>query len=152
MLAIDKLRPQFRIELAVLEELSRHFSYQRGFRVTEGDVLDKGGSKVLNRSHRRWELRAGDQDHRGTGISTFCPLNDEAFLLELVDFLNLRREKYIDRRTLFDLFAEGLRRPIDDSHSDIPILCFKEWKDLSKCILQAIGRCDCEGLRRCLCG
>src|SRR6185503_10340655 len=40
MLGIDNLRLQLGIELAVLQILSRHFSYRRGFRIADGDIPD----------------------------------------------------------------------------------------------------------------
>src|SRR4029077_6491668 len=143
----DKLRLQLGVELAVLKILSRHFSNRRGFRVADGDIPNQGCAKILNRSDRRRELSAGDKDQRGAGIDTFCALNDEPFLLELVDFFNQRRQENIDRCALFDLLAEGLRWSVDDSHVDVLIVCFKERKYLSKCIPQAVGGRDGEGLR-----
>src|SRR6185436_3506286 len=147
MLAIDELRLQLGVELAVLEILCRHFSYRRGFRVADSDIPNQSGAKILDRRDRRRELRAGDQDQRGSGIDTSGALNDEPFLLELVDFLHLRRQEHIDRRTLFDLLAEGLRRPVDDSYIDVLIVRFEEREYFSKCILQAVGSRDGDGLR-----
>ena len=79
MLAIDHLRLQLGIELAVLKKLSRYFSHRRGFRVADGDIPDQGCAKILNRRDRRRELRAGDQDQRGAGVDTVVPRMDEPF-------------------------------------------------------------------------
>ena len=148
MLAIYKLRLQLGIELAVLEILSRHFSDRRGSRVADGDVADQSCAKILDRRDRRRELGAGDQDYRGAGIDTSGALNDEPFLLELVDFFYLRGQEYIDRCAFFDLLAEGLRWPVDDSHIDVLIVRFEEREYFPKCISQAVGSRDCDGLRR----
>src|SRR6185369_15991786 len=60
MLAIDKLRFQLGVELAVREILSRHFPYRRSFRVADGNISNQGCAKILYRSDRSRKLRAGD--------------------------------------------------------------------------------------------
>src|SRR5256885_9197851 len=148
MLAIDNLRLQLGIELAVLEILSRHFSDRRGFRVADGNISDQGCAKILDRCDRRRKLSARDQDQRGAGIDASGALDHKSFLLELVDFFNLRRQEHIDWCALFDLLAEGLRWPVDDSYIDVLIVRFEEREYFAKCISQAVGGRDCDSLRR----
>src|SRR5215217_5652354 len=102
------MRLDFRFYATGYKELGRDFADCRRLWIAHGDALRGVSLKISERCNGRRKSGLGYQYKRSFAVDAFRAVNDQAFLFEQLNLIKQRGEIQIDRRPLFNLFAERL--------------------------------------------